>query len=404
MELVSIYIHIPFCIHRCSYCDFNTYTGLERSIPEYVDALCKEAEIVSMTLSGSYRIGTVYLGGGTPSLLSVRYIAHILDKLANVFNLEPDAEITMEVNPGTVTLNYLKALFDTGVNRLSIGMQSSNPFDLKFLERIHDYFDVIQTVRGSRLAGFKNINLDLIFGIPGQTIKRWQNSLELAVRLHPAHLSIYALTIEDRTPLGKWMKNGLIEEPDADLAAEMYESTMEFLSNNGYHQYEISNWAKKDAQGEIISCQHNLQYWHNLPYIGLGAGAHGYINNERVVNVRSPGNYIKRLNDVQEFDETGVSSHNDQLVSRSPASVMRVAIDKQTEMSETMIMGLRLVNQGVEKSRFLQRFGIPLEEVYGAEINKLIRWGLLEWTENWGAIKLTVKGRLLGNQVFLEFV
>jgi oxygen-independent coproporphyrinogen-3 oxidase len=275
---------------------------------------------------------------------------------------------------------------------------------LKFLERIHDYFDVIQTVRGSRLAGFKNISLDLIFGIPGQTIKRWQNSLELAVRLHPAHLSIYALTIEDRTPLGKWMKNGLIEEPDADVAAEMYESTMEFLSNNGYHQYEISNWAKKDAQGKIISCQHNLQYWHNLPYIGLGAGAHGYINNERVVNVRSPGNYIKRLNDVQEFNEKGVISHNDQLVSRSPASVMRVAIDKQTEMSETMFMGLRLVNQGVEKSRFLRRFGIPLEEVYGAEINKLIRWGLLEWTENWGAIKLTVKGRLLGNQVFLEFV
>jgi oxygen-independent coproporphyrinogen III oxidase len=211
------------------------------------------------------------------------------------------------------------------------------------------------------------------------------------------------LTIEEHTPLGKWVQKGLIESPDVDVAADMYEWAMELLSDYGYRQYEISNWARLNSNAEMLMCRHNHHYWLNLPYIGLGAGAHGYINNVRLVNIYSPQDYIKRLNNVQRVDLIGVSGH-DHILPRSPAIVECVTIDKATEMSETMIMGLRLVEEGIDKSRFLARFNIPLEEVYGAEIDKLIRLGLLNWTDDEERLRLTLKGRLLGNQVFMEFI
>jgi oxygen-independent coproporphyrinogen III oxidase len=395
--IYSLYFHIPFCTHRCAYCDFNTYAGQEDSIPAYVDALCKEIEFVGSRFPSPFRRGvrgeenkvhTIFFGGGTPSLLSPNQFDSIFHSIHKHFDLTDNAEITIEANPGTVNLDQLQKLRDIGINRISIGVQSANAEELRMLERAHDFFDVINSVSWARTAGFDNLNLDLIYGLPEQTLQTWQMTVKRILDLNPNHISAYALTLEHGTPFGRWSKRGLLPLPDPDLAADMYEWAGEEFASAGYYQYEISNWAKPNRE-----CVHNLQYWRGLPYLGLGAGAHGYANGYRYSNVLRIKTYIERLKDVRD------STLEFPL---SPATVNHHPQTLQDDLSEYMITGLRLTREGITTSAFRQRFGSELNNVYQKEIDELIRLGLLEWHIE--TLRLTVRGRLLGNQVFMRFL
>jgi oxygen-independent coproporphyrinogen III oxidase len=390
----SIYLHIPFCRHRCNYCDFNTYAGIEDLIPRYVEALCREVELVASSLDERLPVHTVFFGGGTPSLLPAEELERTLQSIDRSFNLAPDLELTLEANPGTLSPAYLRQLRVLGINRLSLGMQSADPSELALLERQHDFNDVRQAVDWSRQAGIENINLDLIFGLPYQNLSRWDQSLTLACGLQPAHFSIYSLTLEHGTPLKDWIDRGLLDQPDSDLAAEMYEWTVERLDLAGYEQYEISNWMRQDRRGEARQCRHNLQYWRNQPYLGFGAGAHGFAGGSRTVNVLAPAAYIRRMTNKQAC-----------AFPRTPATAQISRIDEATEMAETMFMGLRLTREGISRKAFHQRFKRLPQDVFVTEIEELLALGLLEIAGDDGDIlRLTPQGRLLGNQVFIRFV
>ena len=391
----SIYIHVPFCRHRCGYCDFNTYAGQEALIGSYVRALCREIDLAGAAVEESLPVQTIFFGGGTPSLLPSEAVERVLHTLAQNFDLLPDLEVSLEANPGTLSLSYLKDLRALGVNRLSLGVQSANPQELLLLERQHDTSDVIQAVSWARQAGFHNLNLDLIFGLPEQRLETWQRSLEFALRLQPEHFALYALTMEHGTPFGRWAGRGLLSEPDPDLAAEMYEWASQRLDQAGYGQYEISNWAAPGQDGNLLACRHNLQYWRNLPYLGFGAGAHGYAGGFRTANVLAPAAYIQRCLQAEEPLS----------FPRTPATQGLTQIDQETEIGETMMMGLRLIQEGVSQTAFRRRFGRSLQEVFSKEISELERVGLLEWGgEGKDALRLTARGRLLGNQVFYRFI
>lgn len=394
---VSLYIHIPFCRHRCAYCDFNTYAGLEQLIPAYLDALTEEIRQVAEVagrVGAEWTVATVFLGGGTPSVLPVEGLAALLAACRQAFHLAEGAEITLEANPGTLSRASLEGLRREGFNRISLGMQSAHPADLRLLERQHDTFDVIRAVQWAREAGFEQLNLDLIFGIPGQTLERWQETLKLAAGMQPEHLSLYALTIEHGTPFGKWIEGGLVELPDEDLAADQYEFACTMLADEGYHHYEISNWARENEDNAAV-CRHNLQYWRNLPYIGLGAGAHGYWNGARTVNVRGVSQYIARVREGKAATFPG-----------GPAAEQVNPVSEWIEMQETMMVGLRLVEEGVGEQAFMQRFGLPLAMVFRKPIERLIQRGLIEWAGDapQRRLRLTRQGWLLGNQVFGEFI
>jgi oxygen-independent coproporphyrinogen-3 oxidase len=402
----SLYLHIPFCRHRCGYCDFNTYAGLEDLITPYVEALCQEiafsARSVQTWPGGGALNGerlpmhSLFFGGGTPSLLSAAQLEQILRAVNDGFQLADDVEITLEANPGTLSLNFLQDLRSLGINRLSLGVQSANPLELLLLERQHDFSQVIQSVKWARQAGLDNINLDLIFGLPEQALETWQHTLNLALGLAPDHFSLYALTIEHGTPLANWTHRGLIPVPDGDLAAEMYEWAAECMDGAGYQQYEISNWGRRNASGEARACRHNLQYWRNQPYLGFGAGAHGFAAGVRTANVLAPRAYIQRLQ-AAEWEATFPTT---------PATQNAQNIDRETEIGETMMMGLRLTQEGVSRRSFQARYGQDLQLVFAKEIRDLIAFGLLEWygEGELQCLRLTQHGRLLGNQVFYRFI
>ncbi|MGH2726197.1 MAG: radical SAM family heme chaperone HemW, partial [Actinomycetota bacterium] len=267
----GIYVHIPYCISRCPYCDFNTYVGIEDTAPAYVDALLREADAWSARASGR-TAGSIFVGGGTPSLLDPPLMRALLDGLRRAFAVEPDAEVTIEANPETVDVSRLRAFRDAGVNRISFGAQSFRPHVLATLGRAHTAGRTVAAVREARAAGFDNLNLDLIYGTPGETLDDWRISLERAVALEPEHLSAYALTIEEGTAFGADVASGRMPGPDEDDQAEKYERALDLLSEAGYEHYEISNWARPG-----FACRHNLVYWTQGEYAGLGAGAHGHI-------------------------------------------------------------------------------------------------------------------------------
>ena len=394
MEPVSVYLHIPFCRHRCGYCDFNTYAGKEALIGAYAQALAQEVAYTRRGSSERIPAHSIYFGGGTPSLVPLEGVEQVFSALEDTFAIDSAAEITLEVNPGTVDLAYMQGLKSLGVNRISMGVQSANPVELRILERQHGYGDAIQAVKYARQAGFDNLSIDLIFGLPGQGMASWKHNLELGLGLNPEHISLYALTIEFGTPLEKMIERGLLQLPDNDLAGDMYEWTMDRLQDEGLIQYEISNWARRDAQGQAMLSRHNSQYWLNRPYFGFGAGAHGYVEGRRTENVLSPAAYIKRMAEPRPLE-----------FPRTPATIGAKKISRQLEMQETMMMGLRLLQEGVSQSRFADRFGEQLRDVFPAEIEKFLKAGLLEWGgADKDQLRLTRRGCLLGNQVFKEFV
>ena len=395
MEDHSVYLHIPFCVHRCGYCDFNTYAGLEGLIPAYTRALCREISFSAAQAPQRLPVHTIFFGGGTPSRLPLEELEKILQTLETAFSFQPGLEITLEANPGSLSLEFLKGLRRLGVNRLSLGMQSAVPHELALLERQHGLVDVVQGVSWARQAGFDNLSLDLIFGLPEQTLISWESSLQQALAFQTDHLSLYALTLEHGTPLKHQVDAGFLPEPDPDLAAEMYEMAEERLSGAGFENYEISNWARRGSDGELMACRHNLQYWRSLPYFGFGAGAHGYISGVRTANVLTPAVYIRRL-----LDNT--QARQQVVFPRTPVTAQVQHPQGREAMGEMMMMGLRLTQEGVSSRVFEQRFGVSLMDIYAAPIRRLVDLSLLEWDRD--RLRLTSGGRLLGNQVFLEFI
>ncbi len=393
-------------------------------IPAYVDALCKEIEFIGHNRRDgqlpSPTIHTIFFGGGTPSLLSPLQFDSIFKSIRSAFTLTSDCEISIEANPGTVTYEALCQLHEIGINRISYGVQSANAFELKMLERAHNFIDVIEAVTSARKAGFDNLNLDLIYGLPEQTLETWQTTVQRILDLHPEHISAYALTLEHGTPFGRWSSKGMLPLPDPDLAADMYEWLSETLEANGYVNYEISNWAldggrrtEDNASRSIVlrppsfACKHNLQYWRGLPYLAFGAGGHGYADGYRYSNVLRIKTYIERLNTDHRSLNTAFPL--------SPATVNQHKQTPKDDMSEFMMTGLRLTQEGVSFDEFQTRFGQSMQDIFGKEINELLKLVLIEspspagrgMSEGQGEgeiLRLTKHGRLLGNQVFMRFV
>lgn len=389
---LALYVHIPFCQAKCPYCDFNSYAGLEGLMTPYADALIAEMALWREATRDA-RVATVFFGGGTPSFLPLAETERIVAALRGSFRLAPAAEITVEANPGSADSARLDGLRRLGFNRLSLGVQSFRDDELRLLGRVHSVAEARQAYRAARRAGFENVNLDLIYGLPGQPLAAWQRTLTEAIALRPEHLSLYALTLEEGTPLAADVARGRLPAPDPDLAADMYLWAGEALAAAGYQHYEISNWALPGYR-----CRHNLVYWHNQPYLGLGAGAHSCLGGFRFAAIRDPRRYIREVTAAgAKPTANGLSG----FLARLPHLESVVQAAPARAMAETAILGLRLV-EGMSLAAFRRRFGVGLLSAYGPAVAELTAAGLLERTN--GRLRLTPKGCLLGNEVFVRFL
>jgi oxygen-independent coproporphyrinogen-3 oxidase len=392
LDTISLYLHIPFCHAKCHYCDFNSYAGMLGLRDAYVDTL--ECEILfagqrARRVDGSpRRCRTIFFGGGTPSLLTPEQVARLLAAARRAFALDAGAEITLEANPGALEYGQLDEVRAAGVNRLSFGAQSFDPDLLRWMGRIHTADEIETAVGAARRAGLSNLNLDFIFALPGQSAATWAATLERAVALAPPHLSLYSLIVEEGTPLHRWVADGRVRPVEDDLAADMYELATARLATAGYTQYEISNWATPGH-----ACQHNLTYWRNLPYIGLGAGAHGWYGGRRYSEARPIREYLRRV----EATSAGAEGEGAETSLPAGAVVECEPIAPELEMAETAMVGLRLV-QGLSLPDFAARFGRTFDEVLGARVADVRALGLLELRGD--HLRLTERGRLLGNEVF----
>lgn len=385
---LALYLHTPFCTSKCGYCDFNSYEGLDHLVPDYTPALVREMELWAPA-ARRYQVRTIFFGGGTPSLTSLDDLAAIFDGLKANFDISPDVEWSLEANPTELTLEHLRGLRALGVNRLSMGVQSMHADELELLERQHSPERVLQAVADARAAGFDNLNLDLIFGLIGQPLERWQQTVEQILALQPEHLSCYALTVEPGTALYYRVSKGLLPSPDPDVAADQYEWTRQRLAAAGYVQYEISNWAKPGRE-----CRHNLVYWRAEPYLGFGAGAHSFFAGRRFANVDAPNQYEERVNaSYEEKVATGRTELRQIAGGETP--------DEATLRADAMILGLRLI-EGVSLSGFAERFGVRVEDAFGPVIERYSRLGLLETAGD--RLRLTERGLLLANEVFADLL
>ena len=354
-----LYVHIPFCIKKCAYCDFLSWSDSQKNQELYAQALCREI--------GAYRgkfpreASSLFLGGGTPSILEPKLLENIMDSLYGAFSFSENPEMSIEANPGTVTQEKLRAYRGMGLNRISFGLQSTDNRELKELGRIHTYEEFLESYVWARQAGFANINVDLMSGIPGQTVKSWRRNLSRTLALEPEHISVYSLIVEEGTPFARRELN----LPGEEEEREMYESTAEILGQKGYVQYEISNYARPGW-----ACAHNLGYWARDDYLGLGLGAASLVNNQRWNNTDSMEEY-------------------------------RAGAQEPEQMEETMILGLRRM-EGVWRRDFRETFGAELEEIYGEAIRRLVKLGLLK--DDGQRIFLTRRGISLSNQAFVEFM
>ncbi len=389
---VAVYIHIPFCHHRCSYCDFNIYAGMRALYESYAESVAQEIASTAAR-AGRVRVPTIYFGGGTPSLLPAELIGGMLATVRTFFDVDEDAEITIEANPakewGAGGREYFAQLRSLGVNRASLGIQSSHEDELKLLRRGHSFEDAVATYESMRRAGFENVNIDLIYGLPNQSIDEWQVTLQRVIDLQPDHISAYSLQVEERTAMFNWVRDQRVPAPDEETVAAMYEMAEAILADAGYVHYEISNWAGQGhevwgKESNDYRSQHNLVYWRNEPYFGFGCGAHSFYAGQRYSTVKHPREYIRRI-------ETSVDVVEEVEL-----------IDRTLEMGETMMLGLRLIEAGVSRDRFRERFNRELDEVYRSTITRLVEQGLLESRPD--RIRLTPRGRLLGNRVFAEFL
>ena len=390
--MFGIYLHIPFCRRRCKYCDFITYAGKDALMPGYYSALMSELRHQAITLKElPPQVDTIFFGGGTPSLMKGEWIQALIERIGSEFGLAEDVEISLEANPGTLLPGFTANLLTAGVNRLSIGVQSFAERDLALLGRIHNPSQAIDAIRSSRKAGFKNISLDLMFGIPGQSLADWQANLQQAIALQPDHLSLYSLILEPGTQLFDDVEAGRLQPVSEDLSADMFELAMDELEKEDFSHYEISNWSR----GEAFEARHNKIYWKNQSYLGVGAGAHSSLNGLRVANTPSIEDYINKIGSL------GSDS-----ASAFPAAVETLKLDPYTMQQETMMLGMRLTREGVSAFAFEQRYGATIQGVFPREVENIIARKLAEWRNfpDGPHLVLTRGGVMLGNQVFQEFV
>ena len=377
---LELYIHIPFCVKKCAYCDFLSGPASRGRIEEYIQALKKEIECYRK-FAEDYEVSTVFFGGGTPSLLSGEQMEMIMGAIKHIFLLQENAEITMEANPGTVTEERLKAYKKAEINRLSFGLQSAKNEELTILGRIHTFEEFLESYEIARKAGFSNINVDLISAIPKQTLESWEETLTTIIELEPEHISAYSLIVEEGTPFAElYGEDGKWEEmlPDEEEERNMYRKTEEMLQRAGYHRYEISNYAKRGYE-----CRHNLGYWDRTEYLGLGLGASSFLNQTRFHNTEDMERYLKNAKEHENIHE----------------EIEHLKVQEQ--MEEFIFLGLRKM-KGIAETEFAEAFGTDIWECYGKNIRRVIQNGLLE-QEN-GYLRLTKKGIDVSNYVFAEIL
>ena len=372
---IGLYVHIPFCHSKCHYCDFLSFTneGLEES---YTDALVKELEHYGEKLKNKHTIKSIFIGGGTPTVLPPFLLDRICSAITRCFRLEKDAEWTIEANPGTIKEAHVAVFKRYPVNRISLGLQASQEHLLKKIGRIHTFKQWEESIRLLKEGGIKNINTDLMFALPGQTLEDWKKTLEVVTMYDIQHISAYALIIEEGTRFGDLYEEGKLEEVDEDLDRNMYYYAKEFLKQRGYEHYELSNWSKPN-----LDCKHNVLYWRREPYIGVGLGSHSFFENTRFSNETNLRRYIAT--------ET------------SDIVVEREVLTKQIAMEEFMFLGLRML-EGVSYSEFENIFGKSLIDVYGCQIQEWIKQKAL--VQNKDRIYLTDYGLDIANQVFASFI
>ena len=392
---MSLYVHVPFCQTKCPYCDFNTYQGIESLVPSYLTALTTELRLWGQTLEHP-RVNTVFFGGGTPSYLPDGGIARVMDAINSAFPVAGDAEITIEANPGDITEWSCRGWLNQGVNRLSIGVQSLDNGLLRLLGRRHDAQGAIQSFRNARAGGFSNVNLDLMYGLVNQTMEQWQETLGRLAALEPSHISLYALTLEEGTPLHRWVQQGELPEPDQDLAADMYHHARELLAGASYHHYEISNWARPG-----LASQHNLAYWLNRPYLGVGPGAHSCLGGYRFWDATSPRVYLERVQRWADICPQPLSGLDDDALAAIFPVGGHEGIGRDLAAAETMFLGLRLLD-GMDLEGASARVGVDLAGKYREEIAESLELGLLEWEGS--RLRLTRDTYLIANQVFTKFL
>ncbi len=375
MRELAVYIHIPFCDHKCIYCDFYSVTTL-RNKTRFFEALKKEIDFYARKLANSYSVSTIFFGGGTPSLMEPHLIGEIIEYLNKKFNFNSPLEITLETNPGTVNPNKLKAFKKAGINRLSVGVQSFDDDDLKFLTRIHDSRTAVRTVKKAADAGFENLSVDLIFNLPNQTIKKWQKNLEIATALPVKHISAYSLIVESGTALKALINKGKVQIASTDYDAKLYLQTIEYLTNKGFAQYEVSNFAKKGFE-----CRHNLFYWRYKDYLGLGPSAHSFIEGKRWLNYSNLTKYVEEL------------SSNFNAIKSSETLT-------EKEMLEEFVM-LSLRSEGLDLNLLSGKFGEDWKANNKGLLKKLEENNFARVEKN--KIKLTPKGYALCDEILLNF-
>ena len=392
-EELSLYIHIPFCVRKCGYCDFLSAPADEKARDRYVQALLMEIECYQGTETADRKIKTLYIGGGTPSILSVNQLDCIIQKIKCTFNFCDDIEASMEMNPGTASKEKCRALYQMGINRLSIGLQSTNDMELKTLGRIHSYEDFLNTYTWCREAGFQNINVDLMAALPYQTVESYTTGLRKIIRLAPEHISAYSLILEEGTPFYQKYNSGCYPLPDEEQERLMYRETEQILAQAGYERYEISNYAKKG-----YACRHNLVYWQGGDYLGLGLGSSSYMDGVRFHNTTDFETYVNQGAYVED----------------------REVLSVQAKMEEFMFLGLRVM-AGVSGTEFEKRFGKTMEDVYGDVLRKHEEEGLLQIERkedrketavaepakgktNIEKVMLTTNGVDVSNYVFADFL
>ena len=371
MKEIGVYIHIPFCKRKCLYCDFVSFANKQELQKDYIQALKKE---IQNWKNDAYKIKTIYIGGGTPSYIDSNYISEIINLVGNA------PSITIELNPGTVTKEKLLVYKNAGINRLSIGLQSTNDNLLKQIGRIHNYNQFLETYNLARELGFNNINVDLMTGLPNQSIKDIKQSLEDICRLNPEHISVYSLIVEENTPMQKLIDNGELKLPDEELERQMYWYVKDYLELNGYKHYEISNFAKPGFESE-----HNLDCWNQKEYIGFGAGAYSYLNKKRFGNISNLEKYIQNCNS-NNFEKN---------------VIIEEVQDKNQQMKEYMILGLRKID-GISIQKFEEKFNENPILLFRKELQKLHEEKLI--IIDGDVIKLSNKGLDLANIVWEEFV
>ena len=384
---IELYIHIPFCIRKCNYCDFLSFPAGEELQNRYVDALCEEIRRTGEHINSSFKIRSIFLGGGTPSILSIYNVNRIFSCIREHFPFTDRTEISMEANPGTLNSEKIKAYRDAGVNRLSVGLQSADDACLKMLGRIHSWQEFLDNYHEARKKGFDNINVDIMSALPGQSLESYLDTLKNIIELGPEHISSYSLILEEGTPL--YNDEALLKRlPDEDTDRRMYEMTKKILEEAGYHRYEISNYAKEGRE-----CIHNLGYWEDVPYLGFGLGASSYWKEKtesdcqesflRFSNVRDMEKYLAQP--FRPFEEREDYQE----------------LSREDRMAEFMFLGLRKI-RGVSLKDFKDRFGCDMESVYGIAIHRFLDLGLL--TMKNGRIALTEQGINVSNQIFCEFI